>query len=326
MPRKKTDRGARKIMELLKGRAYWRPGEEHPLDKLFEERDQLRERLLTELARLQVVAQQTEERLRAILDATKTCDDPAALFTPADQAAHQAIFQRFHNRKHYSHLQALFTNQRYKRLAGRLQAIGAALDLANGLLAEEETLSPEYLAAWQQSQDEADQQEDAQVGGPATELAAPLTREELRLQGIEEPLAAITGSAERSRQLLRDFEARLPDLRRQLATGQGWFEVFFVPKRHYKPEVVAYAKALARRRARDTPIPEEVEQAVHPQVRRLIEARVTEFPPELREQVYDIVEVGPYAKYRWHEEKRTYSISLGLEDDYPPFPFVPEGF
>jgi hypothetical protein len=121
MPRKKTERGERKFEELRKGRASWRPGEAHPLDRLFEECDQLRQQLPEQLVQLQQVAQQTEERLRALLEATQAGD---ALFTSADHAAHQAIVERFHNRKHYSHLHAHLTIQRYRRLLGRLQAIG----------------------------------------------------------------------------------------------------------------------------------------------------------------------------------------------------------
>ena len=343
MPRKKTGKGERKYEELRGGRVYWRSGEEHPLDKLYDERDELRALLPDQLTQLQRSAQQTEERLRAILQATQTSDNPAALFTPADHAAHEAIFERFYNRKHYEHLHAHFTIQRYRRLLGRLQAIQAALNLANGLLDEETILSPEYLAALQDQQadqDESDQADEQLVTLPAAisddqtdqgeqdqaEPTSLLTPEELRLQGIEEPLTAIVGSVERSHELLRDFEAKLPDLRRQLATGQGWFEVFHVPKRRYKPEVRAYAEALERWYKHKTPIPEEVEQAVHPRVRELIQAGVEKFPPELREEVYDIVEVGPYVKYRWREEKQLYTISLGLDSDYPSRPFVSEGF
>ena len=73
-------------------------------------------------------------------------------------------------------------------------------------------------------------------------------------------------------------------------------------------------------------MPKEIEDAVHPEVRRLIQAGAEKFPPELREEVFNIVEVGPYAKYRWREKGQIYTISLGLDTDYPPFPFVPEGF
>jgi hypothetical protein len=148
----------------------------------------------------------------------------------------------------------------------------------------------------------------------------------LRLQGLEEPFTPMVSSVAQCRQILRHFEARLPDLRRHLSTGQGWFEVFSVPKRHSKKEVVAYAEALVASRKHKTPIPPELVSAVHPEVARLIRAGSTDFPSELRLEVYDTTEVGPYAKYRWTENKHTYTISLGLLDDYPPFPFVPEGF
>jgi hypothetical protein len=102
------------------------------------------------------------------------------------------------------------------------------------------------------------------------------------MQGLDEPLTPIVSSVDQCRQILRNFEARLPDLRRQHSTGQGWFEVFSVPKRHSKKEVVAYADALIAWRKHKTPIPPEIRSAVHPEVARLIRAGTTDFPSELR--------------------------------------------
>jgi hypothetical protein len=299
-------------------------------------------------------AQQTTIRLNGILEAARESDDLSLIFSEADRKAHHLIVDRFHNRKHYDHLHAAFSLQRYKRLMGRLGTIQAALTLANDLLGAEETLSQEFLTTWRQSRQQEEGQpaeeteevlpQDAQTeaedqqehpdepqplqfetdGQSATQQ--PPTKEELRVQGLDQPLTEIVSSVDQSRKYLRDFEARLPDLRRQLATGQGWFEVFFVSKRRYKSEVIAYAKALKRERKRKVPIPAEIANAIHPEIAQLIQAGVERFPTELREEVYDITKVGPYVKYRWLEGGRTYTISLGLIDDYPPYPFVPEGF
>jgi len=49
-------------------------------------------------------------------------------------------------------------------------------------------------------------------------------------------------------------------------------------------------------------------------------------PSALRDEIYDITELGPYVRYRWSEDKHLYTISLGLLDDDPPLPFTPATF
>src|SRR6266566_2580513 len=149
MPRKPTPPSDRKYDEMQKGKTYWHPGEDHPMDKLAEELEQLRERIPGQLEQLRAIAQRTEERLRGILEAMPNAtDDPTALFAPAEHAAVATTTLRFHNRKHLGHLLTIFQIQRAGRTLGRLQAIAAALDLANGLLEEEEAFSAESLAIW----------------------------------------------------------------------------------------------------------------------------------------------------------------------------------
>lgn len=321
MPRKYIPKEPRRIEKSITGRVYWQPGEEHPLDVLRDDLQQLKGQLPDLLQQLLATAQQTVTRLEEILAATSDSDDFLYSFSQADRTARKIIVDRFSNRKHLEHLLLAWSCQRYKRMLGRLQTIQAALTLASDLLAAEETLSQEFLTTWQNTQEQEEEQEEKPRATHAN-----LSRAELRVQGIDEPLAPVVSEVDQARQLLRDFEARLPDLRRQLTTGQGWFEVFHVPKRHFKPTVVAYAKALQALEERKIPIPTEIEQAVHPEVRQLIQAGVSKFPKELRLEVYDIAYVGPYVKYRWTEGKQTYTISLGLLDDYPPFPFTPQGF
>ncbi len=150
------------------------------------------------------------------------------------------------------------------------------------------------LATWHTFLQDQEEDTSAATTESSPEEQLQLTKEELRLQRIDEPLTPIVGSVEQSRQRLRDFEARLPELRRQLTTRQGWFEVFSVPKRRLKREVIVYARALHASQKKKIPIPAEVEQAVHPEVRRLIQVRVETFPPALRDEVYNTVYIGPY--------------------------------
>jgi hypothetical protein len=96
-----------------------------------------------------------------------------------------------------------------------------------------------------------------------------------------------------TRTLLRQFGAQLPDLRRHLATYHGWFEVFSVPKRRYKPELIAYAKALKKAQKLAQPIPESIEQALHPEVARLVQLGIhpKDMPKNLRDDLYDLIQL-----------------------------------
>ncbi|GHO82500.1 hypothetical protein [Dictyobacter formicarum] len=120
----------------------------------------------------------------------------------------------------------------------------------------------------------------------------------------------------------------MPELRRHLAASNGWFEVFFVPKRQTKRSIIAYATALEQEHTQGKPIPAELSQNLHPEVVRLLRRGISplDMPRHLRDEIYDITQLGPYVRYRWREQKHLSTISLGLLDDYPPFPFVPSGF
>src|SRR6266567_1319189 len=103
--------------------------------------------------------------------------------------------------------------------------------------------------------------------------------------------------------------------------------VFSVPKCDI-PELIAYAKALKKAQKPAQPIPEAIEQALHPEVARLVRLDIhpKDMPKNLRDDLYEIIELGPYVRYRWREGKHLYTISLGLLDDYPPRPFTPACF
>ncbi|MBA2681732.1 MAG: hypothetical protein H0U76_25470 [Ktedonobacteraceae bacterium] len=179
----------------------------------------------------------------------------------------------FYRPSHYQN-----SSHRIPKFTGRLRTIQAALDLVNGLLDAEETLSQEFVSSWVHQEAKAAEATAENKSGdeePQEEGSEPqpeLSREELRTQGLDEPLEPILSSVDQSRRLLREFEAQLPELRRQLASGRGWFEVFYVSKRHYKQEVIAYATALQAFRERGSPIPHNVIDALHPQVARIIQA------------------------------------------------------
>jgi hypothetical protein len=58
--------------------------------------------------------------------------------------------------------------------------------------------------------------------------------------------------------------------------------------------------------------------SLHPEVAQLLRSGIypKDVPKELKDHIYDIIELGPYVRYRWRESKHMYTISLGLLDDY----------
>lgn len=149
-----------------------------------------------------------------------------------------------------------------------------------------------------------------------------LSKEEERVLHLTEPLTPLATSVQQSRALLRAFEARLPELRAQLAGGNGWFEIFYVNKRRLKKEVGTFLRALRREQKRKVAVPKIVEGKVHPDVAQFFrQEEEPVIPRELVPLIFEFTEHGPYAKYRWRENKRTYTVSLGLDSDYPPMPF-----
>ena len=306
MPRKRTEQPERRIEESKKGRVYWRPGQPHPLDALGDENQALLKEIPETISTLLAETTTTEERLHQLLTQSSNSKMHPA---QAESLTRKIIFHRFSDRKHIDHLQMILGIIRRRRLIGRLKTIQAALQLINGLLEEEETIEQEFLKAYEKAQNDGPHQ--------------PESHANQRLQNIDEPLEELVGSVAQSRQLLRDFTEKLPSLRRDLLARSGWFEVFYVPHKKTKKEAFDYYHAMKAFRKRGIPIPEEIKRAIHPGVAALIEQGVPEIPKELQEYAYDITQLGPYVRYRWREDKNVYQVSLGLEDDYPPFPFNP---
>lgn len=149
MARPHTEKGPRKIKTHRTGSASWTPNQPHALDILDEELATLRACLPAEIEAVVLAAHQTEQHLKALQRLEKE-NDPTAPFTAADHLASRVAIERFSNRKHEHHLRTIFAIQRRKRLLGRLQTIRAALDLANGLFAEDDTLSDEFLTTWRE--------------------------------------------------------------------------------------------------------------------------------------------------------------------------------
>lgn len=291
MPRPYKPQGERTISQSKKGRILWRPGRPHPLDVLFEEAKTLRVALPGHLEELLTSAQRVQHQLHTLLELEQQFDDPATPISAADRAAFRAVSERFHNRKHLDHLEAVFAVVRRKRLAGRIQAIQAALDLAAGLLAEEDSLSQEFLQAVQQAQATAPKEEnvplvvhevapdaegepqvpdidDPDTPGEEGETDGPqppkqvyplLSKEEERVLNLTEPLTPLVTSVEQSRTLLRDFETRLPEVRAKLVASNGWFDIFYVSKRRLKKEVGTFLRALRREQKRKVAVPKSVE-------------------------------------------------------------------
>ena len=330
-PRPYKPKASRVIQESTSGRVFWQSGQPHTLDVLFDEAKLLHEQLPDSLQRMLHSAQHIQTQLAPLLTMDTSFEELFASLDAADQSALHAIAERFSDRKHVDHLAAVFAIVRRKRLLGRLHAIQAALDLALGLLEEEDALSHDSIQSVMATciQQEAAGKHHNSVSLPAqkrntdalsSDFQEPrqvLSKEERRLQGIKQPIIPLVTSTDRSRALLSTFEAHLPELRAQLLAGNGWFEPFFIRKKHLKDAVKVFARALQREKKRDISVPVAIEQAVHPEVVQLLRQGAKSFPKQLQEEVYDYTEYGPYVKYRWRKDKHIYTISMGLRSDYP---------
>jgi len=321
MPRKKKERGQRTIKESRAGRVFWTAGQEHPLDVLFRDANALQEQLPHQLSAMLQSAQYLHAHLAPLLTLETNFEELERSLTATDHRAFVTIAERFADRKHVAHLEAILAIVRRKRLLGRLKALQAALELAAGLFAEEESLSQEYIqsvmATYIQHEAEAHHERSSHESETDQAPSPSLSKEHQRLKGINEPITPLVTSATHSRELLRAFEAQLPELRAHLSSGNGWFEPYYIRKKRLKEAVKVFTRALRRERTKGIQVPEAIEQAVHAEVAQVLRQEAPTIPKHLRDAAYDYAEYGPYVKYRWRENKQIYSVSLGLTSDYP---------
>ncbi len=185
------------------------------------------------------------------------------------------------------------------------------LPVSNEDTLEEDSSAPSFPNA---EADEPDKQPEYATGDLSDE-SRPVRLEPSAHTQRYDAITPLVGSVEQSRDLLRQFEERIRELREQLPRSNGWVEVFYVPKWKLKLTVVELLDALDKER-HGVPVPRAIEEAVHPRVVALFRAgRIharEDVPPELMQEVFTIVRYGPYANYRWREGKSpTYTVSLG---------------
>jgi len=188
MPRTEQPRGERLRPKSQENRLIWRPGDPHAMDALDKEVQALDAQIPEQISHLLAQVTHTQQRLQAILEHEQYQQSPTGPFSQADEIAYGAVKSRFRNRKHLKHLQSFFALLRRRRLLGRLRAIEAALQLANGLLAEEPTFSQQFLATLHSASAEKAPEHTAEQ--PPETLGSHLPREVERIQGIEEPVTA----------------------------------------------------------------------------------------------------------------------------------------
>jgi len=291
----------------------FQPGDPHFMDKQIDEAQRVREEITEQLAQVQ----------QLVID-LNNFDNPSAWISQEEAAIKALLWDFYGNRKHRDHIVATFILARRRRLLQRLQAAQAALEQARDfLVADMATLPrlqqtiadaqaaalalhgppPPYPAGAQEpeeeeDQDQADDEDESEAEDQDNQAAtAPSGQAPAEAEAADEHQAArrallhTTGGgddAQETRAQLAAFEQRARAMRSAIASGRGWFEWFFIPRkgRRYTEEARAYLK-------RDEPIPPDV-------------------------QVYeeeDTQPYGPYLRYRWYEgggRKKPIKYSLGM--------------
>lgn len=195
MKRKAQDK-QRKIEPSFAGRLKFLPGDDHPLDVMITEAQQLWKQVGDGLGK----AVEQLERLDRM-------GDPTAALEGEDQALQQVIRGRYRDHKHRDHILAVFMSLYRRRLLARLAAAQEALALAEELLSPDDALRQSLQQALGIDPMEADIGR-ADLVGNAHTVKARLSRSDERLQTI----------------------------RRGLTLGNGWLERFFVTRTRLKPE------------------------------------------------------------------------------------------
>lgn len=188
--KRKTQDGESKIEPSIKGRLRFLPGDDHPLDVMIEEAQQLWEQVREELGNV-VGALERLDRL----------GDPGAALEAEDQALQHVIRGRYRDHKHRDHVVAVFLALYRKRLLARLAAAQTALEMAGELLAPDDTLRQSLQQALEIDPMEAD------IGR-----------------------ADLVGNAHTVKNRLARCDEQLQRIRKGLTMGNGWLERFYVKK------------------------------------------------------------------------------------------------
>lgn len=299
----------REIPKSERNRVFWGPGQPHPLDVIPAHVEALNAQIPQEV---QPFIEQAMTLQRYV--ASLQTGDMLASLEAADGHANATLFHRFGVRKHLMHFQVYFAWIRRKRVLALLRVITAALTLVNQLLQE---LFPLLQAP----------------DTPLPTAADPpplLSKEERRLQGVDGPPITVVPDLKESRRLLARFQKQFPELRGPLSIGRGWLEVRYIPKYSRKLCLINYLEALETWRTSHIPMPEQIAQALPPEAREILAQGkevedLLKLPKALRLQIFDLIWRGPYVRFRWEKDGVNYMISLAGPEDYPPYPFTPEG-
>lgn len=270
--RPEKPKAERRIEPSGEGRLSFERGDYHTLDVQLGEARTIGKELTTAAAQLPELLAQLVEYQQAPMRLAEEDEDLATF-----------LGEHYADRKHVDHIQATLMIFRRKRTLARVQAAEAALRLAQELLAPD-PLIPRLMDLLQAG------------SGPTTRADIP--REQL------------TGSPRLLDEQLDQVKTHLHEIQAALAQGNGWIEMQYVKRERVRLEVVKYVIALNKQRDDGTPVPEELEREMSPELATVIKQR-REIPEHLEPEVYVTYSYGPYPFFRWREGKGPiYAISL----------------
>jgi hypothetical protein len=264
-PPHRQTRKDRKIPASLAGRLSWKEGEPHPLDVMIEEAAQLQDRRDHALGSVR-------QALSYVTNLLGDAEQLAQKDEKTDQQVKQ-LFQDQEAHKHLEHFIATFAVLRRKRDLARLQAANEALHLAAGLLIEVFHDDPFLEDLEEVMREDRDRKE---------------------LTGVK-----------KSRNRLGRFEEVLHRIRNLLTAGNGWFELFYLPRRSIPIGLMNILEIVKRVQKQGLPyaeLPPELFDQVPEEVVPLLEEVHQGEPlsPELRE-IVALAYYGPYGAYRFME-------------------------
>jgi len=325
----------RELEKSFTDRVKWEPGEPHKHDVLFQEARAAGEEVVPALETFLTTIKKIEQLLTTI-STQETLTDSDAL-TTAETPVQQAIQQRFESRRHFAHLAALFAILRRRNLLGRLYVAQAALELAQALLEDPDTIWQDFLQATDVTEAQMQQhlmiQEQAREENREQVSKEEEEPEHKNIRGARGSLKPLIGSVESARHALSAFAQRLPEFRSHLIQRTGRIEIFYVnQKTRFRSEVLALRKAIRRAERDGTPldqIDQDLVRAVHPQVAEhlLTKGLRVPIPKALEHEAYHFDTFGPYGKLRIKGIRATkgirkgynYAISFGPKDRTPGY-------